>query len=151
MTTRLLHSTNIQEENIKVGVSTKHGYWVDIIGQLKIEINIYQVISSNQLWYSTWSNNKYYIINNYSQVHTWGLKPRYHTHLGIMFIRLSILTSFKIHYLYLSCVGTWHSAPSIFINPLVSVRDTPIPYYYVSKRDTPIPYYYVSERYTPIP
>ena len=42
---RLLHSTNKQEENIKVGVSTKHGYRVDIIGQLKIEINIYQVIS----------------------------------------------------------------------------------------------------------
>ena len=42
---RLLHSTNKQEENIKVGVSTKHGYWVDIIGQLKIEINIYKVIS----------------------------------------------------------------------------------------------------------
>ena len=41
MTVRLLHSTIKQEENIKVGVSTKHGYWVDIIGQLKIEINIY--------------------------------------------------------------------------------------------------------------
>ena len=26
MTERLLHSTNKQEENIKVGVSTKHGY-----------------------------------------------------------------------------------------------------------------------------
>ena len=38
----------------------------------------------------------------------------------------------------------------IFINPLVSVRDTPIPYYYVLERDTPIPYYYVSERDTPI-
>ena len=41
---RLLHSTNKKEENIKVGVSTKHGYWVDIIIQLKIENNIYQVI-----------------------------------------------------------------------------------------------------------
>ena len=29
-----------------------------------------------------------------------------------MFIWLSILTSFKIHYLYFSCVGTWHYAPS---------------------------------------
>ena len=75
-----------------------------------------QYISSNiinQLWYLTCSNNKYYIINNYRQVHTWGLKPQYHTHLGIMFIRLSILTSFKIHYLYFSCVGTWHSLPHI--------------------------------------
>ena len=45
MTARLLHSTNKQEENIKVGVSTKHGYWVDIIGQLKIENIIYKVIS----------------------------------------------------------------------------------------------------------
>ena len=45
LTVRLLHSTNNKEENIKVGVSTKHEYWVDIIGQLKIEINIYQVIS----------------------------------------------------------------------------------------------------------
>ena len=41
-TARLLHSTNKQEENIKVGVSTKHGYWVDIIGQLKIGNSIYQ-------------------------------------------------------------------------------------------------------------
>ena len=38
---RLLHSINKQEENIKVGVSTKHGYWVDIIGQLKIENSMY--------------------------------------------------------------------------------------------------------------
>ena len=37
MTARLLHSTNNKKKNIKVGVSTKHGYWVDIIGQLKIE------------------------------------------------------------------------------------------------------------------
>ena len=38
---RLLHSTINKEENIKVGVSTKNGYWVDIIGQLKIENSIY--------------------------------------------------------------------------------------------------------------
>ena len=42
---RLLHSTNNKEENIKVGGQYKHGYWVDIIGQLKIENSIYQVIS----------------------------------------------------------------------------------------------------------
>ena len=41
MTARLLHSTIKQEKNIKVGVSTKHGYWVDIIGQLKIENSMY--------------------------------------------------------------------------------------------------------------
>ena len=40
-TARLLHSTNNKEENIKVGVSSKHEYWVDIIGQLEIENNIY--------------------------------------------------------------------------------------------------------------
>ena len=102
----------ITKRNIQVGVSTTHVYWVYIIGQLKIEIDIYDVISYNNLRYSTCSNNKYYIINNYHQVHTWGLKPQYHTHLGIMFFRLSILTSFKINYLYFCCVGTWHSAPS---------------------------------------
>ena len=42
---RLLHSTNKQEENIKVGVSTNHGYWVDITGQLKIGNSIYQILS----------------------------------------------------------------------------------------------------------
>ena len=36
---------NEQKENIQVGVSTKHEYWVDIIGQLKIENSIYQIIS----------------------------------------------------------------------------------------------------------
>ena len=41
MTTRLLHTTNNKKNNIKVGVSTNHGNWVDIIGQLKIENNIY--------------------------------------------------------------------------------------------------------------
>ena len=46
---RLLYSTNKQEENIKVGVSTKHGYWVDIIGQLKIGNSIYIDIIVNQL------------------------------------------------------------------------------------------------------
>ena len=38
---RLLHSTNNKEENIKVGGQYKHGYWVGIIGQLKIENSIY--------------------------------------------------------------------------------------------------------------
>ena len=42
MTARLLHSTNNKKKNIKVGVSTTHGYWVDIIGQLKLENSIYQ-------------------------------------------------------------------------------------------------------------
>ena len=42
---RLLHSTNNKEENIKVGGQYKHKYWVSIIGQLKIENSIYQVIS----------------------------------------------------------------------------------------------------------
>ena len=41
MTLRLLHSTNKQEENIKVGGQYKHKYWVGIIGQLKIENSIY--------------------------------------------------------------------------------------------------------------
>ena len=41
MTVRLLHSTNKQEENIKVGGQYKHKYWVGIIGQLKIENSIY--------------------------------------------------------------------------------------------------------------
>ena len=52
-----------------------------------------------------------------------------------MFVRLSILTSFKIHYLSSSCVGSWHSDPLILCvgtwhsDPLhVSERDTPIPY-----------------------
>ena len=45
MTVRLLHSTNKQEENIKVGGQYKHKYWVDIIGQLKIENSIYQIVS----------------------------------------------------------------------------------------------------------
>ena len=44
-TARLLHSTNKQEENIKVGVQYKHKYWVGIIDQLKIENSIYQIIS----------------------------------------------------------------------------------------------------------
>ena len=99
-----------------------------------------QYISSNiinRLQYSTCSNTSTIIINKYRQVHTWGLTPQYHTHLGIRFIRLSILTSFKIHYLYSSRVGTWHSDPHHTI--LVSERDTLIPYYYVSERDTPIP------------
>ena len=42
---RLLHSTNNQEKQLQVGVSTEHEYWVDIIGQLKIENSIYQIIS----------------------------------------------------------------------------------------------------------
>ena len=45
MTARLLHSTNKQEENNKSRGQYKTRNWVDIIGQLKIEINIYQVIS----------------------------------------------------------------------------------------------------------
>ena len=43
-TARLLHSTNNKEENIKVWGRYKHKYWVGIIGQLKIENSIYQVI-----------------------------------------------------------------------------------------------------------
>ena len=42
---RLVHSTNNKEENIKVGGQYEHGYWVDIIGQLKIENSIYQITS----------------------------------------------------------------------------------------------------------
>ena len=42
MTARLLHSTNNKKKNIKVGVSNKHEYWVDIIGQLKIGNSTYQ-------------------------------------------------------------------------------------------------------------
>ena len=42
---RLLHSTNNKEKQLKVGVSTKHEYWVGIIGQLKIESNIFQIIT----------------------------------------------------------------------------------------------------------
>ena len=41
MTARLLRSTNNKKKNIKVGVSTNHGYLVDIIGKLKIENSIY--------------------------------------------------------------------------------------------------------------
>ena len=44
-TTRLLHSTNNKEENIKVGGQYKHKYWVGLIGQLQIENNIYQAVS----------------------------------------------------------------------------------------------------------
>ena len=51
------------------------------------------------------------------QAHQWGLTPPHHTHLGIRFIRLSILTFFKIHYLYSSRVGTWHSAPHSILVP----------------------------------
>ena len=39
MMVRLLHSTNNKEKQLQVGVSTKNEYWVDIIGQLKIENN----------------------------------------------------------------------------------------------------------------
>ena len=38
---RLLHSTIKQEENNKSRGQYKHGYWVDIIGQLKIGNSIY--------------------------------------------------------------------------------------------------------------
>ena len=38
-------STNNKEENIKVGAQYNRKYWVDIIGQLKIENSIYQIIS----------------------------------------------------------------------------------------------------------
>ena len=41
MTARLLHSTNKQENNNKSRGQYKHGYWVDIIGQLKIENSMY--------------------------------------------------------------------------------------------------------------
>ena len=41
MTARLLHSTNNKKKKIKVVVSTKHGYLVEIIGQLKIENSMY--------------------------------------------------------------------------------------------------------------
>ena len=112
MTARLLHSTIKQEENNK----SRGQYKARVLSRYHQPTqNRKQYISSNiinRLQYSTCSNTSTIIINKYRQVHTWGLTPQYHTHLGIRFIRLSILTSFKIHYLYFSCVGTWHSAPS---------------------------------------
>ena len=69
------------KRNIQVGVSTKHGYWVDIIGQLKIENSIYQIISQNQLQYSTCGIYNYHNPWLQHQAHQWGLTPPHHTHL----------------------------------------------------------------------
>ena len=70
MTARLLHSTNKQEENKK----SRGQYKTRVLSRYhRPTQNRNQYILSNiinQLWYSTCSNNKYYIINNYHQVHT---------------------------------------------------------------------------------
>ena len=65
----------------------------------------------------------------------------------VVTITLSILTYFKIHSLYYSGVGTWHSDPHHTI--LVSERDTPIHILSWCRNVTPDPYtILVSERDT---
>ena len=101
-----------------------------------------------------------------TQAHLWGLKPPHNTHLGNRFFKseyISIiqdpfsllswcrnvtLRSPQYSFILLSwCRNVTLRSPTI----LVSERDTPIPYYYVSVRDTRFSTILVSECETPIP
>ena len=129
MTARLLHSTIKQEENNK----SRGQYKARVLSRYhRPTQNRKKYISSNIIKTTM-------ILNHVATTSTISLaitvkfthedsSPNTIHHLGIMFIRLSILTSFKIHYLYSlvsvrdtplphihysSCVGTWHSDPLI--------------------------------------